>query len=1170
MRVLAGGALFVAAAVLTSCGTSPPAATETPRDVRERAYRANNVGVALLEQMAYSDAASAFRTALTTDPSLAIARLNLGIALYYDQDLDGALREETEAARLLPEAPQPPYVLGLVARAQGRSDEARTYFERVRQLAPGDVGVNINLAQLHLEGQRFGDAVATLRPVVSNEPNNVTAVYVLGLALTRSGDATEGQRFLDRAQELRRTNYAVTFGTGYLEQGRYAEAVASTGAEPELVDQTIPAARFSAEAIALGVSAAAPPDEPFDRSFAASQLGVEGARDLAASLGGAVTVLDADSDGDLDLVVASARGQQLLLQESNGQWADVTAGSGLESVPPGAVAIGVLSADYDNDGAEDEQVGRSSLYRNDGKGHFADVTTAAGLPAFGALPGAAAFVDVDHDGDTDLLIAGLADVAATRTGPGAGAAFPAAFAPAPLQLLRNNGNGTFTDITRAARLDRRGHAVALAPTDFDNDRDIDLLIVYYDGPPALFSNQRDGTFRDVAADVGLGAVAGAGAVVRAASVGDVNKDDWPDFVFATGAGAVVASSDARGRFTVSPVSGASSSIAAAQFLDYDLDGLLDLVTWSAEGPRVHRNMGRGWADVTGSALDSAAPAPARTTRRGFVAADLDQDGDIDLVNAAGGGAWVWRNSGEPRNRSLRIDLRGRVTNRAGIGAKVQVRAGSLSARLDTSAATPAVAPASVVVGLGARPGADVVRVLWPSGILQAEVAGGGPVAEVSATLPSPFMVEELDRKPSSCPFLFAWNGERFEFVTDFLGAGEMGYWEAPGVYNHPDPVEYVRIRHDQLRPSGNRFELRVTNELEEVLYLDHLQLLAIAHPADVRVYPNEGMTTPAKAERLHAVTGAVPPVRVTDEHGHDVTDRITQLDRRYPDDFTLARIRGYAAPHALTIDLGAAPVPRTLLLTGWTDYAFSSDNVAAHQAGLGLTEPLLEVRDARGQWRRAGVPVGIPVGRPQTIAIDLSHVLRAGEHELRLSTNMRIYWDQIEVATTLAADRFPPRVLEPVVATLRSRGFSAEVRPDGEEPPGYDYGRVTRESPWKTFAGRYTREGDVLALLSGSDDRFVVSKPGDEVALAFDAGALAPLPPGWVRTYLLRGDGYSKEMDLNSASPDAVEPMPFHAMSGYPYPSSERYPDTPEHRQYREQYNTRYVGRPVPLLKAGR
>ncbi len=395
----------------------------------------------------------------------------------------------------------------------------------------------------------------------------------------------------------------------------------------------------------------------------------------------------------------------------------------------------------------------------------------------------------------------------------------------------------------------------------------------------------------------------------------------------------------------------------------------------------------------------------------------------------------------------------------------------------------------------------------------------------------------------------------------------MGYWEGPGTYNHPDPVEYVRIPGDRLKPVGDRLQLRITNELEEVLYLDRVQLLTVTHPDDVQVFPNEGMTATAKPFKLHAVRTPTVPASVTDDHGHNVTERIGQLDRRYPDDFRLERVRGYAASHTLTIDLGTRRESPTLLLTGWTDYAFSSDNVAAQQAGLTAVEPFLESRDAGGRWRRLEVPIGIPVGRPQTIPLDLSRALRPGEREVRLTTNMRIYWDQILVGDTVSADAFTSSTADPMTATLRSRGFSAEVRPDGEDPPGYDYSRVSAESPWKTFVGLFTREGDVRGLLAAADDKFVIARPGDEVALEFGAG-IASLPAGSRRTYLLQGDGFSKEMDINSASPDSVEPLPFHGMSGYPYPSGEHYPDTMEHNEYREQFNTRRVMRPVPPLHA--
>jgi hypothetical protein len=115
--------------------------------------------------------------------------------------------------------------------------------------------------------------------------------------------------------------------------------------------------------------------------------------------------------------------------------------------------------------------------------------------------------------------------------------------------------------------------------------------------------------------------------------------------------------------------------------------------------------------------------------------------------------------------------------------------------------------------------------------------------------------------------------------------------------------------------------------------------------------------------------------------------------------------------------------------------------------------------------------------------------------------------------------------------------------------------------------GRYTREGDVRELLTKSDDLFVISRPGDELVLSFDATRLPRLPAGWKRTYLLYADGFSKEMDINSASPDAVAPLPFHGMKQYPYAAAESYPMTEARRRLIERYNTRVVSAPLPRIE---
>ncbi len=180
---------------------------------------------------------------------------------------------------------------------------------------------------------------------------------------------------------------------------------------------------------------------------------------------------------------------------------------------------------------------------------------------------------------------------------------------------------------------------------------------------------------------------------------------------------------------------------------------------------------------------------------------------------------------------------------------------------------------------------------------------------------------------------------------------------------------------------------------------------------------------------------------------------------------------------------------------------------------------------------------------------------------------MRVYWDRVQVA---AWDRaVTPRLttLDATQADLRWRGFSAEVTPDGREPFGYDFDRVSTIVPWKLMPGRYTREGDVRELVGAADDLFVVSRPGDALALAFDAAAVPPLPAGWTRTFLLHSVGYSKEMDPHSASPDEAWPLPFRTMTRYPYAAPERYPDTPAHRAYLERWNTRVVGRTLPPLE---
>ena len=1155
---------------------------------REEAYRQNNLGVALLEQYKPKDAAEAFTRALAIDPKLRIAQINLSIAFYYIPDADKAKAAAEKALAMDENAPQPHFILGLIARTDNRYDDAIREFQRVLTIDRDDVATNINIGQIYVQQRKYPQAIESFRRALMLEPYNETALYNLGISLTRTGSREEGQQVLQKFQQLRQSGAGTTIGTNYLESGQYAEAIISTGTESQLIDRSTPAVSFVDATSSVFAEpskqnpTSKPAAEPRSTSFESDAI-----NSLANIFQGGPTLFDLDNDGDLDLL--ELNGSKLTLwRNDNGQFVDITSQSGALNDPNDSIPTVAVAGDYDNDGLADllvVRVGRISLYHNEGNGKFSDVSKKAGLPNYPYLAISAAFVDSDHDGDLDIFVAGFADLTSAKVDPllgkngplgnqaggsnittsfGAAQSFDAIknLPGAPNLLLRNNGNGTFSDVTEQAKVrGSLGHGVAVVPTDYNNRRDVDLLVVNYGAAPQLFSNQRDGSFRDVTKEAGLD-VAGAWTSVAAA---DVNKDGFTDFFFGSSNGAgLFAISDGHTHFKTMAAPAATIKTTAAQFLDYDNDGLVDLLTTSDGHLKVWRNLGNEWSEVTTKA------APSLQAGRTISSGDFDNDGDIDLiVPGPDRKLRALRNDGGNRNHSVKIDLHGRVSNKSAVEVKVELRAGSLYQKLETYAASPAPAPSDLIFGLGKRPNADAVRVLWPAGILQAETEF--PSAGKSSFIA--LNITELDRKPSSCPYLYAWNGERFEFITDFMGAGEMGYLEESGRYNQPNPREYVRIRDDQLKEKDGSYELRVTNELEEALFVDRLQLLAVTHPEGTEVYPNEGMSDPPKPFRVFVTRGAQPPQSAVDDQGHDVLDLISRMDRRWPDDFKTDRVRGYAADHTLTLKLtepAKVQSPNSkvlLLLTGWTDYAWSSDNVAAVQAGKTMKPPALQVKDRQGQWRTVIDDIGIPVGRPQTVTVDLTGKFLSDNREVRIVTNMRVYWDQILVDSSGGDSPAQIVRLDPMRADLHWRGFSAEVTIDGHEPFGYDYERVSFTSPWKVMTGRYTREGDVRELLTASDDMFVISRPGDEIALSFDAGSLPPLPHGWKRTFLLFADGFSKEMDINSASPDQLAPLPFHGMSRYPYRWPEHYPQDEKHRAYIDKYNTRVIVNQVPRIE---
>ncbi len=767
--------------------------------------------------------------------------------------------------------------------------------------------------------------------------------------------------------------------------------------------------------------------------------------------------------------------------------------------------LGAAAGDFDNDG-------RPDLCVLTAQGPAILHNTPKGFePVKIALPQgrfeSAVWVDYDHDYDQDLLLLGEKTV-----------------------LLRNQLPQGFAD--RSGDIPFvQGKALEAVVTRMIPDTKSHDLIVSYAGRGAMLYRDRLGGFFDAAE---LPAVP-AGA--RGLTVADLDNDSAFDLLWEGGAAL-----NRAGR--LEPL--AWSLPGAPALADLENRGVLDVIA----GGAVRRNAGKGRLEeprrVEGLPEEIAA----------WAAADFDGDGRTDLAVADGAGRlMLLRNQTQTPHRWVRVQITGVKNLKLAFNSEVEVKAGPFYQKQLYR---------GVPLTFGLRDFADVdtVRITWPNGLIQNEVK-----QKAGASLK--FM--EAQRLSGSCPMIWTWNGRGFEYITDVLGVAPLGASAGDGQYFPVDHDEYVWIDGARLQPRNGRLSVRITEELAEVSYLDQIELIAVDHPADLEIFTNDKWKSPPYPEfRLFGGKRRIYPVRATLNGRADVTERLLRRDKRYVDSFA-RDFRGVAQKHTIELDFGnaAANNRAVLVLNGWVDWADGSTFLQqAQSTPEGLLPPRLEAKNSRGEWVTILEDMGMPAGKPKTIAVDLTGKFPAAPRELRIVTNLALYWDEAFLIEDSSA---PPARLSharALAADLHFRGFSKNiVHPLRKQPEQFFYEPVSLRAPWNPTPGRYTRFGDVLELIGAIDDRMVIMGSGDELALEFDARSLPPLPAGWKRDWLLKVDGWAKDRDANTAFSQSVEPLPFHGMSGYPYGGNERFPSTPAHREWIEKYNTRPAMRVVRALR---
>jgi tetratricopeptide (TPR) repeat protein len=1028
---------------------------------------------------------------------------NLGKALFETPTTVGeSVAQLRQAVDLAPDSARDRLNYGLALLRSGDNKEAIVELEKVQKQDPSLPHTWFNLGIAFKRESRYEDAIRQFAHMAELVPDEPISHYNLGLLYRLAEKDDLALRQFEIAAKLDPKLVAPRFQiyNYYRLQGKDEEAVKALAAF-QAARQNQQAADESEDvewcpyAELYDPAAAQPAAEPPGSSPKLSFSPLTLSGAIDPHSAGLI-VLDVDGDGRANLLAWSRNGIRLF---KNGT--QPVAQPELENLKG---VVSVVAGDFDNDGLADLCVLTESapLLFHNSKGKF--VRQAANLPT-GRFE-TAVWLDFDHDYDNDLFLFGEKSV-----------------------LLRNEGEAGFRDYSAQFPFVAGRALEAVALRVVPDTKGIDIAVSYNDRPGVLYRDQLRGVFQAVP----LPALARGARSLR---VSDIDNDGCFDLAFtpATGEGGVLLAMNRKGSFEPAAIKGAAARLIA--FADLENRGYSDLIA----GGEVYRNLGSA-KFAAGQTFAGVPKSPA------WVQADFDGDGRTDLAGVTPEGRiLLLRNRTATQNHWLRVGLAGVKSPKLAAGAEVEVKAGPHYQK-ESYKGLP------LLFGLGPYAAVDTVRIGWPNGLIQNE--RNQPASRTA-------VYKEAPRLSGSCPMVFAWNGREFQFLADILGVAPLGASSGDGQYFPVDHDEYLQIPAESLAPRDGRYEIRITEELREVSYIDQVRLIALDHPGSLEIYTSEKFKSPPFPEfRLFSVRRRIYPVRAVDDRGRDVLPRLLRRDGSYPDSFR-HDLSGVAETHSLELDFGPRAAPdnkAVLVMNGWTDWADGSMFLnTAQRASGGMVMPFLQVKDPAGRWRTVIEDMGLPSGAPRSIVVDLTGKFLSASREVRIVTNLCLYWDQVFLSEETGSPEARLTPMDAGSAELLLRGFSeAVIYQKHEQPEAFLYSRWKPTALWNQTPGRYTRYGPVRELVRSVDDKFVVMGSGDELRLDFDARNLPALPAGWRRDFLLLVDGWSKDGDANTAFADSVEPLPFHGMSTYPYPAREHYPADQAHRQYLQQYNTR-------------
>ena len=1060
---------------------------------------------------------------------------NQGVLALRQRSVEAAAEHLADARDLAPDDAQILFLSAEVAREQGELEPATSFLQRALDADSSLVPASYALVQIQEQRGNTAAALQATDRLTTRVPENLVGWLTRARLAAKQGDAATVRAALARIDTLvtdapERARTALSQVQSLVDEGSLQQA-ATEMAFLDTALKPLPLYQQSQRAVATTPGSGDllvtrfrwmqnpdPRPAPIDSAlaFPADTLDQGGG---PWSWTGTLALL-----GQSPPNVIVANGETVEIGLGFQRTRELSFPGGASAAAPARHGITGLDYDYDYD-LDVALAGRGGvrLYRHGRDSQFENVSADALPASVRQTPAVGAWAaDLDMEGDVDLVVD------------------PVDGAPI---VLRNNGDGTFETQRLFDGIERlRDFDWA----DLDADGDPDAVLLDADGQLHVHWNHRRAAprFRPASLPDGLGRVLDT-------VVFDADQDGHLDLIALQADGSILRLSHTETGWTSASLLSwdaplADRSVGDARLFTGDVDnnGALDLVASTPDAGQV-------WLHGASGYYASDADLAAHV----FGVADVQDRGRLDLVALTDDGtALRLAGQGTKDYQSVRMQPQAaraqgdRRINSFGIGGEVELRAGLLFQK-------QVINDPLVHFGLGEQVGANVARILWPNGTVQAEF-----------DLLSTQTVQTRQRLKGSCPWVFTHNGDDVQFVTDFLWRTALGLRiNAQGPAQVIHSVDWIKMGPDALAPRDGQYDVRITGELWESHFFDHVSLLTVDRPTDTRVFVNETFQLPAPEQKLY-VTGPLQPVqKALDMEGRDVTQTIRERDGQHVDTFELQGYQGLAEEHAVELHLGddvPADGPLWLVASGWVYPTDSSINLAISQGDHDTPHGVrLEVPDGNGGWRVAKENLGFPAGKNKTMMIDLQDVIGPdGPRRIRLRTNMEIYWDRMAWAEGRPDAPVDTTRINPATAELRYRGFSVTHKPKRSIPetPVYDTLKTTSQI-WRDLEGYHTRFGDVRELITAVDDRYVIMNAGDEMALRFDAPA--PLAEGHTREFVLIGDGWVKDGDYNTGYSRTVRPLPYHGLDDYTVPP-QPLTDDPAYQMHPEdwtEYHTRYV-----------